>query len=736
MFKYSDRTQLVQEPAEGLMKLLKTAGRIPGIKPTLFNEEFSATNFIPCTNSLSRAIKNKYFASKDLGVLVLKYTESKTPSNHDSDTRSRPDYTMAFEKNWEGDRISWPLIELVGEKASAGDNEPDLKNLTYLHYLMTARPDLNVVLGFLTTSTGITFYVAVQGTSPTRHSTIAWGAKDLPQMMFAFIYRLYRPGAWDKRNWSRDRAKVSRQRTLGPCTGTFQIRLKTLVGQKIFSRGWRSEYSSNPFQTRTHVLVNVHSDITIDGKRVTVIKDQLCKNTRFTEKEIYDQIHGDGPVPGAAQPVFYAKSQVSDSRTRHITGLHEYGRRILTVKTVDEMLRTVYDVLELLRYLRFKRDVLHRDISVGNILIVDSREVPRPPKSGERKHQDLCFVKHLLDEQYDQHDTQVLLIDFNHGEHVTAKTGADHPRKEQTGTPGFMARAVENRGYLPGPEEVRAIPPIPDAPHSYRKKHPERWADYPPPPSNAPPDFWDPMNPPDSDNYLWRREVDHDSEAVFWVFLYWAVGAQPVGSKSKDELDPMCWTGFTGSWKARNSLLLGAATLQFVHSSLQPLLPLVRRLALILSADRSWLRDGDRRKHPAYIGEALQRVILDFLIRNKDEAFMKLEIDVENRRTPGKLYELHQKELQKRKLESDSQNDNTTKKPRLDGPETNDVPEVQAVQEAQSEPFGGPYPWENPSNNFLKEDEEHEEDEAIDDEDDEEPHDEGENAPEVDDVFE
>ena len=279
-------------------------------------------------------------------MLVLKYTESKTPSHHDSDTRSRPDYTMAFEKNWEGDRISWPLIELVGEKASAGDNEPDLKNLTYLHYLMTARPDLNVVLGFLTTSTGITFYVAVQGTSPTRHSPIAWGAKDLPQLMFAFIYRLYRPGEWAKRNWSRERTKVPRQRTLGPCTGTFKISLTTLAGQKILSPGWRSEYSSNPFQTRTHVLVNVHSDITIDGKRVTVIKDQLCKNTRFTEKEIYDQIHGDGPVPGVAQPVFYAKSQVSDSRTRYITGLHEYGRRILTVKTVDEMLRTVYDVLE------------------------------------------------------------------------------------------------------------------------------------------------------------------------------------------------------------------------------------------------------------------------------------------------------------------------------------------------------------------------------------------------------
>ncbi|KAJ2912384.1 hypothetical protein MD484_g8030, partial [Candolleomyces efflorescens] len=542
--------------------------------------------------------------------------------------------------------------------------------------------------------------------------------------MFAFIYRLYRPGEWAKRNWSRERTKVPRQRTLGPCTGTFKISLTTLAGQKILSPGWRSEYSSNPFQTRTHVLVNVHSDITINGKRVTVIKDQLCKNTRFTEKEIYDQIHGDGPVPGVAQPVFYAKSQVSDSRTRYITGLHEYGRRILTVKTVDEMLRTVYDVLELLRYLRFKRDVLHRDISVGNILIVDSREAP--PKSGEGKHQDLCFVKHLLDKKYDQHDTQVLLIDFNHGEHVTAKTGADHPRTEQTGTPGFMPRAVQKRGYLPLPKYFRA-PAIPDPPAAYRAQHPGRCLQFP----ARKADHYE--DPKPVDNGLWRREVDHDSEAVFWVFLYWAMGARPVSLEDKEKLNGGCWTNFVGGWDNRNSLLLGAATLQFVHSSLQPLLPLIEDLALVLTADRSWLRADDRRKHPAYIGEALQRVILNFLIRNKDEAFMKLEIDVENRRTPGKLYELHQKEFQKRKLESDSQNDNTTKKPRLDGPETNDVPEVQAVQEAQSEAFGGPYPWENPSNNFLKEDEEHE---AIDDEDDEEPHDEGDNAPEVDDVFE
>jgi hypothetical protein len=62
------------------------------------------------------------------------------------------------------------------------------------------------------------------------------------------------------------------------------------------------------------------------------------------------------------------------------------------------------DTSAVLRYLRSNRNVLHRDISKGNVLYIDEQT---PPADADYRAQDsgpkevpLCFIKYLLNERY------------------------------------------------------------------------------------------------------------------------------------------------------------------------------------------------------------------------------------------------------------------------------------------------------------------------------------------------
>src|SRR5260370_42179397 len=102
-------------------------------------------------------------------------------------------------------------------------------------------------------------------------------------------------------------------------------------------------------------------------------------------------------------------------------GLRQSGSPITGVPTLKGVLEMVFDVLEgipifadniirayifaVLRYLRFDRQVLHRDISKGNILYLEE-ETRNPPDVGSGgantggKEVPFCFIKYLLKERY------------------------------------------------------------------------------------------------------------------------------------------------------------------------------------------------------------------------------------------------------------------------------------------------------------------------------------------------
>ena len=368
---------------------------------------------------------------------MFKSTGNKRPRGHVTDTECRPDVIAAFD--WapdDSDITLWPCIQLAGEKASKGKSRQNQQKqaISYLHYILLARPDLHVAQGLLTFEDGVTLYFGIAGYG-VRSFTVRWSDDSLYGLIYAFVYRLYEPAEFADPsyvnmipNWEKNLA-----------TYTMRITEKAGVGVETVKEcpGFEPIYASNPFETRTHIFSNPHSRVMVDGKLLTVLKDQLCRlETRFDEHTILTHIHDQKKVPGVVEAVYYEQTLIPPSlpsrkqRGRRRIGLGQFGRPFSSISTLQQMLEIVFDILEgaltsidpvlpahmfaVLRYLRFKRQVLHRDISKGNVVYLNDNTPSTPmqpvgsaltssagPSSAvDTKEVSPCFIKYLLGERY------------------------------------------------------------------------------------------------------------------------------------------------------------------------------------------------------------------------------------------------------------------------------------------------------------------------------------------------
>jgi hypothetical protein len=375
--------------------------------------------------SYRRTILILDFANSPL--LVFKSTGNNAPRGHVTDTQCRPDFIAAFEGDWNNNTTLWPCIRLAGEQASKGKSWEEQKKqaMSYLHYLLLARPDLHVAQGLLTSKNGITFLIGIGGHGIRRFS-VSW--KDgVYKLMYAFVYRLYDPGDFG------DPSYRSMVPNFEKHFVTYTIRINidgddTKKSNSIDCSGFSPIYASNPFQSRTHILSNPQSEIRIGGKVLKVIKDQLCRlGTRFDEHTILTLVHSPEKVPGVVEAVYHESIEIPPvldvSRVKRRLGLQQLGSPIMSISTLQKMLEMVFDVLEgdfisidnalgtyaftVLRYLRFDRQVLHRDISKGNVLYLEEEATPLldaetdgpNTTEPEGKEVPLCFIKYLLKER-------------------------------------------------------------------------------------------------------------------------------------------------------------------------------------------------------------------------------------------------------------------------------------------------------------------------------------------------
>ena len=372
-------------------------------------------------------------------LLVFKSTEHVTPRGHVTDTKCRPNIIAAFKGDWTKDNITlWPCIQLVGEQTSEEKSQEDREEqaVSYLHHLLLARPDLHVVHGLLTSKHTITFLLGVGGYGAGSFD-VSWSSTGLYRLMHAFVYRIYEPG--DHADPSYVNIVPNWEKNLV----TYTVRItNTEDGAKttIECPNFEPIFASNPFGTRTHVFSNPNSEVKINNKVLTVLKDQVCYcETRFHERDILSHIHTpeEEPVPGVVQVVYDELITIppfvtdSESKAKYRIGLVQSGRPFSSITTLRQMLEIAFDILEgtlicidpvlyahmfsVLRYLRVKRQVLHRDISRGNVLHIEDETLPIPPMSyagpvsapdaepsgaDEAKEVPLCFIKYLLGERY------------------------------------------------------------------------------------------------------------------------------------------------------------------------------------------------------------------------------------------------------------------------------------------------------------------------------------------------
>jgi hypothetical protein len=203
------------------------------------------------------------------------------------------------------------------------------------------------------------------------------------------------------------------------------------------------------------------------------------------------------------------------------------------------------------------------------------------------------------------------------------------------GTPAFMARSVQlGRAVLPHSDYL-VIPEVPRSAICYETCHPDRIKKFPYRPREA---YFISTEGTEPQYPQWRHELDHDTESVFWLLFYWLLRAQPENEQN-EPIDASFWASFMGSAQARIGLFrssLDGAT----HSMYRPLWPLLNKLASILKADRHWVESSDPRNDPGYMNEALQRLILQFILEHRNETFMHCRIGSQPRRPeliPGYL---------------------------------------------------------------------------------------------------
>jgi hypothetical protein len=179
------------------------------------------------------------------------------------------------------------------------------------------------------------------------------------------------------------------------------------------------------------------------------------------------------------------------------------------------------------------------------------------------------------------------------------------------------------------------VPEIPDYPDLYAEVHPDRVKRFPPglEELNINPKRID-VNERDDG---WRHELEHDSESVFWLLLYWAMVVQPEKC-SKETIDSTSWTSLLGNSGDRQTFVEGLSKrtpTNLTHSFYEPLRPLIMDLADILVIDRRWLPASDPRNDLYYLNEAFQRLIIKFMIDNKDKGFMHRRVDKIFRKVEG-----------------------------------------------------------------------------------------------------
>ncbi|KJA13916.1 hypothetical protein HYPSUDRAFT_49539 [Hypholoma sublateritium FD-334 SS-4] len=589
--------------------------------------------FSGCLNKLSAHVHTLLRLGPDEEIQFF-VTPNTTPKDHPTGTLCRPDIIATTQRG----EIHWTGIEATVEVHSSGRTEEGagLQAASYSIFLLQARPDLLAVQGFCVTKSGIILTIASSsGVTKTKALNMSVSANRV--LLYAFVTRLYEPDPnmvdpSIKRRWD-DTAPQPHY--------VFDITLTPADGDPVVCSGYRTVYARESLGQRAHIFVNEINPTSFRGAAIPVIKDAYCDlNCRFTEDAIIKHIHHEGDIPGIVR-VAYAELVcyegpdrrviVRDGRQKTRLCLTEFGRSIMECKTVKDVLIVMYDQLESTRVMHRNRNVIHRDISIGNIMF---RDLPVPPPSedctvetvsGANTDSDsetkdppavFCGGTYLLGETDDPRFTKNLLIDLERAEVLTQKL--DDLRMPRTGTVRFMARSIRGGRVLGDSDIPLLFKSPPEISETLLTRYggilPDRVKRFACKTSKHSPDYTE--NPSGT---IARHALRHDAESVFWVLVWWAVCAAPAG-KASSEVHQDLWRNLTGNDRDFRPTRIVESELDPSYDALRNL---INPMASYLIHDLHWATETPF-NHPEFLHESFQRLILNFLVDNKDEDFMVL----------------------------------------------------------------------------------------------------------------
>ncbi|EJF56487.1 hypothetical protein DICSQDRAFT_174870 [Dichomitus squalens LYAD-421 SS1] len=404
-----------------------------------------------------------------------------------------------------------------------------------------------------------------------------------------------------------------------------------------------------------------------DGGEIVIKEVYRHHKRRFKEEVILAHVHGDGDVLGVVrlqgaehvttnnETIECAASGEETKRTKERFALLDSGSRLLDARTVNDLLEAVYDALEVHRTVLLERKVLHRDMSLYNILMYPKwgRVSGRPvsEKTPVSIQDVLRGSKRPAEERF----PTCLVIDYDNAAKLDSKSGELNDR---TGTPLFIARSVSLGRLITATDSLRGTP-MPrltdDALNLYIAVHGreryDRYNDQPGAPEchgGRPPT----TNPDDIDEVpnlaAFVHRPEHDVESVYWTMVYALLRAQPVTAPREDYANP----DSADVWKillshhipdreyaeeTRESIINGRRPkwLRLFWPDMHDVAVLMSRISQHVRSEYALWEGRLERDH---LHEAVQRLILQYLVEHRDTP---IELDPERPR-PTEPLSAHQ----------------------------------------------------------------------------------------------
>ncbi|KAI0772771.1 hypothetical protein BD413DRAFT_492299 [Trametes elegans] len=315
-------------------------------------------------------------------------------------------------------RVPFHLIETVVE-ADVMRNDDDTSDAAsdFLRQLLRNRPERVAMYGLSVHRRGFIIHYA-DNTGAWRSGVTPWDPHVGLQKLAHYVHSLYLPPA---HHFLRDTTMTRKSNETS--TWSFDVNGEQLTDGRALVLGhlWgkrNSIFLARHGQTRQAIIKDCHF---------------LFSPGKAREPEFLKHIHCRGFMPGLVRLAFDMKVKfgkeekfmsVKDSpQVKHRMVLADLGDSLLLAKTVNDLLMAVYDTLEVHRTVARRMKVLHRDMSIANILMY--------PKWGQ-------FTNEKVIE-----DPPVLIDDILGGVTRLASTpGSGRLLQQQVGTPQYVARAV------------------------------------------------------------------------------------------------------------------------------------------------------------------------------------------------------------------------------------------------------------------------------------------------------